>query len=278
MNLSPYIPMLRYWADLRSLFFIGTQITLLSLHFLGIIQSPWLILVTATFAFISCIVVHNHMHHGTFTQRIHNNLFSLFAMLGAGQPPTGIITAHNENHHQHLDEECDFVQTSLSKSTNNFYNILVFPFQSVAKMYREKTSDLPKWKKKRPRLYKQAILERAVFYTIIISVLVLDWHRALLCLVVPWLVGQYLLIGINLLQHQDCDHDSEWNHSRNLTGKWMNWLLLNNGYHTIHHNHPSLHWSRLQDHHKQLVEPNINPDLNHRSLLHLLWLRLQRKS
>ncbi len=277
MERFTYLPKLRHMADLRSLLFIGVQLALLSCHYLAVIDTYWLLLATAPLAFISCIIVHNHMHQGTFTSRNHNNAFSLFAMLSAGQPPTGIITAHNENHHQHLNEECDFVQTSLSKSSHNFYNILIFPFQSVAKMYREKTSDLAKWKSKRPRLYKQALIERCILYILLITLLIFDWQRTLTCLVAPWLIGQYLLLGINLLQHQDCEHDSEWDHSRNLTGKFMNWLLLNNGFHTIHHISPSLHWSKLPQHHRDQVEPHMNPSLNHRSLTNLLWERLLRK-
>ena len=92
MEQFTYLPKLRYMADLRSLFFISVELALLSCHYLAIIDTYWLLLVTAPLAFISCIIIHNHMHHGTFTSRYYNNAFSLFAMLGAGQPPTGKIT------------------------------------------------------------------------------------------------------------------------------------------------------------------------------------------
>ena len=38
-----------------------------------------------------------------------------------------------------------------------------------------------------------------------------------------------------------------WNNARNFIGPVINYLTFNNGYHTIHHMYPSMHWSRLDD-------------------------------
>jgi beta-carotene hydroxylase len=92
----------------------------------------------------------------------------------------------------------------------------------------------------------------------------------------PWLGAQLMLVGVNLLQHQDCDIDSEYNHSRNVTGFPANWILLNNGYHTAHHLRPSLHWSLLPEYHRHHVVPKIDPALDHRSFIGLLIERLRR--
>ncbi|BDS06162.1 fatty acid desaturase [Oceaniferula spumae] len=270
------IPRLQYSADLRSLFFLGLTLTLLSLHFSRVISSGWIYLLTCPLAFICCIIAHNHMHAGTFVRKGWNNTLSVFIMFGSGQPPTGIITAHNERHHQGMESEQDFVKTSLVRSSNNLLNVILFPFFSVAKMYREKPSDLKSWRKRRPKLYRQALLERAIFYSVMLVLLVIDWKQTLLTFAIPWVFGQYCLIAINLLQHQDCDHASDWNHSRNLTGKTGNWFLLNNGFHTAHHLKPSMHWSLLPAYHKKHIEAHMDPSLNHKSLCHLIWCRINR--
>lgn len=101
--------------------------------------------------------------------------------------------------------------------------------------------------------------------------LVMDWKATLVYFAIPWIFGQWGNVTINLLQHQDCKHDSEFDHSRNITGPFANWLFLNNGFHTAHHLRPALHWSRLPDFHRQTVELHIRPDLNHRSMLACVW-------
>ena len=41
----------------------------------------------------------------------------------------------------------------------------------------------------------------------------------------------------------------------------MNYLLFNNGYHTIHHMKPGVHWSLTKKQHDELVAPYIHPNL-----------------
>lgn len=276
MNHTRLFPTLRHRADLRTLGFVVLALVLLGGAWSGLLRHPVALAGSWLMAFVCCIIAHNHMHQPVFYGRFWNGMFQLMLMFGSGQPPTGIITAHNERHHVHPDSESDFVRTSLVGSRWNFVNLLVFPFLSVAAMMREKPNDLSRWRISRPRLYRQAVLERSVFYVALVSLAALDWRSTLLFLVLPWLGAQLALVGVNLLQHQDCDTTSEYDHSRNVTGFVANWILLNNGFHTAHHLRPSLHWSLLPDYHRRQVVPRINPALDHRSFTGLLVERLRR--
>lgn len=269
-------PRLRHRADWRTLGFVGLELVLLAGAWSGLLRQPAAVAASWLLAFVCCIVAHNHMHRPLFRSHGWNAIFQLFLMFGSGQPPTGIITAHNERHHGHPDSEFDFVRTSLVRSRWNAVNLLAFPFLSVSAMIREKPDDLKRWKTARPRLYRQALRERSVFYGVMVLLLVVDWRATLLFLVLPWIAAQFMLVGVNLLQHQDCDTASEYDHSRNVTGALANWLLLNNGYHTAHHLRPSLHWSLLPEFHRRHVVPRMNPALDHRSFLGLIVERLRR--
>lgn len=276
MKITPHLPRLRHRADLRTLGFVALELALLAGTWSGAMRHPLTIAASFFFAFVCCIIAHNHMHLPVFRGRGWNRLFQLFLMFGSGQPPTGIITAHNERHHGSPESEHDFVRTSLVGFRSNALNLLAFPFLSIAAMYREKPNDLARWKHARPNLYRQAILERLVFYPVLVALMLIDWKATLLFLILPWIVAQLCLVGVNLLQHQDCDTGSEYDHSRNVTGRIVNWFLLNNGYHTAHHLRPAMHWSLLPAFHRDHVVPRMNPSLDHHSFLGLVIERLRR--
>lgn len=276
MNAARFLPLPRHRADLRTLLFVTLALLLAAGNWTGAFRNFLSVPLACLFAFVSCTATHNQMHLPVFRSGFWNSIYQIALCFAIGQPPTGIITAHNIRHHRHAESDLDFVRTSLVGFRNNSLNILAFPFVAIAAMYREKKSDLANWKAKRPRLYRQALIERVVFYAAIIALLVADWRATLLFLFLPWIVAQLVLVGVNLLQHQDCDSDSEYNHSRNLTGKTANFFLLNTGYHTAHHNRPAMHWSKLPEYHDHEIAPRMNPALNHRSLIGLLVERIRR--
>lgn len=276
MKANPKAPCwlpLSYLADVRTLGFVTLLTALLVVQWASLWRGWWLLPATYLLALVAAVIKHNHMHCATFYNRRWNFAFELWLSIVTGQPSTGIITVHNELHHGHNNKEVDFVRCSLVRFRWNWLNLLVFPFLSVFAMYRGKPSDLEKWRRQRRSLYHQALVERGLTYAVIVVLMVLDWQSTVKYCLGPWLFAQWAIIGINLLQHQDCDVDSEFDHSRNLTGGPLNWVLLNNGYHTAHHMFPGAHWSTLPAIHRELIAFRVRPGLDEQSLLSCLWRR-----
>jgi beta-carotene hydroxylase len=71
----------------------------------------------------------------------------------------------------------------------------------------------------------------------------------------------------NWVQHVSCDPDSRWDHSRNFVSPWMNALVFDNGFHTVHHERPGLHWSLARAEHARVAHL-IDPRLNAESIFH----------
>src|SRR4029077_17345797 len=94
-----------------------------------------------------------------------------------------------------------------------------------------------------------------------------DFWTTLFFVVIPQLYGARGILRINLIQHDGCDVPSAGNHSRNFVGLPFNWIMCNNGYHTIHHNRAGLHWSVLDEAHAREVAPRIDPSLDERSMV-----------
>lgn len=276
MKRAKILPQLRNEADLRTLLFVTLALLVAAGNWTGLSRNGVCIFLSYPLAFICCAATHNQMHLPVFRSRFWNSIYQIALTFTIGQPPTGIITAHNERHHKNTETELDFVRTNLVRFRWNALNILLFPFASIAAMYREKPSDLADWKTKRPRLFRQAILERALFYPALIAFLIVDGRSTFLFLVLPWITAQLALVGMNLLQHQDCDHSSDFDHSRNLTGIMPNWFLFNSGYHTAHHLRPAMHWSQLPEFHDNEIAQKMNPALNHNTFIGLITERLRR--
>ncbi len=115
------------------------------------------------------------------------------------------------------------------------------------------------WKKDK-RSFWMAISEYVVFFGTMIVLFLVDWRRTLLFLLVPQQVALFLIQCVNFLQHVETDAQSEWNHSRNFVSPTLNILLFNNGYHTVHHWRPGVHWSLTPKLHAE-VAAKIHPEL-----------------
>jgi fatty acid desaturase len=264
---------LRYDADLRTLAFLVSFNVLLVVQWLDVARGAYLLLPTYILAVVALVVKHNHVHSPTFGKAAWNSAFELWLSVLTAHPTSGIITSHNILHHGSNNTDTDFVRCSLVRYRSNFLNLMAFFFASVRTMYRNKPNDLDAWRRSRPELYRQAIGERIFTYGFLLLVVLIDWRSTLKYCAGPWFFAQWVLVTINLLQHQDCDFSSEYNHSRNLTGRLLNWLLLNNGYHTAHHMFPTAHWSKLPAIHQRVVATRTDPALEESSLWLCIWRR-----
>jgi fatty acid desaturase len=213
---------------------------------------------------------HNHQHCRTFISRRLNALYGIALSLAIGLPATAIIPMHNFNHHVHNNHPADFVRAGIVAFRCNLLNLLLFPLVALMRYAPVKARELAAWRHTRPHLFRQIWLERLAVYPVLLTLFVLRPLETALYFVIPQVFGQWGILAINHVQHDGCDPNSGLNHSRNFVGRWLNWWLLNNGFHTAHHARPGLHWSRLPEFHAKL-SGRIDPALNRRSLAAALW-------
>merc|ERR1740138_1013307 len=90
----------------------------------------------------------------------------------------------------------------------------------------------------------------------------------------PQLFAKVGIISINLPQHDGCPtpEEDKYNFARNFTGPILNFFTCNNGYHTIHHWYPGLHWSMLKKEHERLIKPYMHPSLDQPDLLWYIFV------
>ncbi|MDA0309809.1 MAG: fatty acid desaturase [Bacteroidetes bacterium] len=266
---------LRYAEDVRTLLFIGTYFLLLILAWTSTNQ-PWYIwlifsALLCLWSFFCATIVHNTIHSPIFRKKSWNKVFQMVLSLTYGHPVSAYVPGHNFSHHRFTQTPLDSIRTQKARFRWNFLNQLLFFYLMVPAILRSERKFIRRMRAERPKWYRQYIIESIILNTFRISLLILDW-RAFICFVlIPHQYAAWGIVGTNYWQHEGCDETHPYNHSRNFTGKWLNFFAFNNGYHGIHHLRPGLHWSLLPEAHRRFIAPHIHPNLEQENLLNYIW-------
>ncbi len=266
--------MLRYRADLRTILFAATYFGLVAILWtqpLPLVAQVPLFVATCFFSFFGAVATHNTVHCPVFKQRWLNRIFQIVLTLTYGHPVSAFVPGHNLSHHKHTQTARDVMRTSKVRYRWNLLNGLLFLAHVGPAIMRGETAYYKAMAKRSPVWFRQLMLEFGVLYGVYAALVLVDWKLFLLFVFLPHKYAAWGIITMNLLQHDGTDPDSEWNHSRNFVGKTVNWFTLNNGYHTIHHIQPGLHWSLTPAAHAAQVQPHLHPALDQPSLLASLW-------
>jgi beta-carotene hydroxylase len=272
----------KHAADVRQLGTVGTYYALLgSMYFVPACRNIVFLGAACAFSFLTAVVGHNTLHLGMFQSKRLNMLFRYVLSFGGLFPISAVIPSHNLVHH-HFDDDGqpDWAAPEHVRFKWNLLNIVHFPNVAGPLTF----NGVQRW----ARLHGKAEFRRQYTSELVFAfgltgvLLVLDFWTALFYVVVPQLWGARWFLRINIIQHDGCDVTTEWNHSRNFVGRVFNWFMMNNGYHTIHHNRAGMHWTELARAHEKEVVPHIDRSLDEKSMVWYLTrtylLRFSRPS
>jgi len=219
---------------------------------------------------IVTVIAHNHNHVPIWRPKILNQITDYWLTVFYGFPAFGWIPTHNMNHHSLNNKEGDYTITYRFTEKNHLLSLLTYP--TISSYFQQKPiRDYLKSQKEKDRSYFYYALSQYVVLALwIAAAFFLDWRKALYFVVIPQQFGLAVVLIFNYLQHVHADEESPVNHSRNFTGKLLNFLLLNNGYHTVHHDRAGTHWSKNKEAHEKIAHL-IDPSLNQRSFWGFLF-------
>jgi fatty acid desaturase len=252
--------MLRYKEDIRTLIYMGIAGGLVVLNWLQPEFNVWLFLWSCLMAVSMTTVVHNHNHIRIWESKWLNYATDYFLTLLYGFPVFAWIPTHNKNHHKFNNREGDYTITYRISERDNLLTLLSYP--TISSFFQQKPiydylSTM--WKRRKSRFF-YSISQYVILAIYIGAALLLDWKKALLYVIIPQQVGLFAVLAFNYLQHVGADEESEWKHSRDMLSPVFNALVFNNGYHTVHHDHPGLHWSEAPAEHAKIAD-NLDPRL-----------------
>jgi fatty acid desaturase len=259
--------LLRYRQDRRALTVIVATLALLAGPLVARPEWPlsaaWFIL-NCCAVFCCCVINHNHVHVRMGRTPLANRIIGLLLTVAKGHTSTTVIIPHNRIHHRYRGSDRDWMPNVFAGEGWGLRRIVRYVRRSSINTSRLRSRpDAPKLGREASRSHR---IELIALWSVIAAVLIADPVAGLQFVFVPWLLGMAALVAVNFIQHDGCDLDSEYDHSRNFVGSAANWLFFNNGYHTAHHHRPALHWSRLPALHRRIEPRMTRADLNQPSL------------
>ncbi len=264
--------MLRHLADLRTLAYMVITTALLVVNW-NLPDDAWftgtwwfLYFWTLMFAISVAVMAHNHGHVRIWKNEVLNTLTDWWITCFYGFPTFAWIPTHNMNHHHFTNKEGDYTITYRVSEKNNLATVLTYP--SVSGVYQQAAIKiwLADMRKRNPKRFWLYLTQPAVLVVYLGALFFMDWQKALAYAVIPQQVSLFTVMLFNYVQHVHADEESEWNHSRNITGPLLNLFLFNNGYHTAHHVSPGVHWSKAPETHARIAH-HIDPSLNEPSFV-----------
>lgn len=269
-------------ADRRSLFWALGLFPVMPL--LGILVprlAVFLLPLALYLGFLAGVLAHYHNHRGVFRSGFLNRLYSVWLSVFYGFPLFAWIPTHNQNHHKHVNGPGDETRTSRSQRPDSLSKLLFYPSQSGLWQAPVVYAYLVKLKRGKPVGFLWAITQiLAIFLTHgLVLGLALRVNGVLwgalgygLLMGLPALWASWSMMFVNYIQHVDCDFASPTEHSRDFVGDWENWLVFNAGFHTVHHEHPGVHWSEYPRLHEERRGESA-PRFCERNIYSFIWRR-----
>lgn len=244
---------LRFIADRRTLFWALVLFPALpALSYAKPELASWLLPLALYLAYCSGVLAHNHNHAPVFRDKRTNSLYSAWLSFFYGCPLFVWIPTHNQNHHRYLDGPGDATRTSQLAPTDSLWAALSYPTRSAIAQSPAIFRYARDARLHHPARFRQIVLETATVVlghaaAAALAVSLYGLGRGSLlyaCAVgIPALYAAWAMMFTNYLQHVGCESASPDDHSRNFVSRWMNWLVFDAGYHTVHHEHAGTHWS-----------------------------------
>jgi fatty acid desaturase len=200
-----------------------------------------------------------------------NYAFNLVATIARGHCVSDILLPHNINHHREQGSADDWIAPTIAGTGPSLLRLFRFTYRASWNMVTRRLKLGAEGRRVIPEPFRTSLRWEKMFLpTVVVLSLLHDWRVALLFQGIPWLVSLIWLVAINLFQHDGCEPTSRYGHSRNFVGSLINWLFFNNGYHTVHHLYPGMHWTLAPAAHARIAA-HIPDRLNERSMIGFFW-------
>lgn len=205
-------------------------------------------------------VLHMHTHRPLFVSRRANRVVDLLCCMPAALTAADMHEVHVINHHRFDDGPGDI--TSTQGRERGLRAVWYWTrYSSIVKNHTARTVFAANPSASRRKRRYQFIFDFTLICTLIwTTFFTTDPVRFTLFYWIPFLVTQATSGYFAWLTHAPARaFDNDPSKSLNTVGNWLNFFIFNQGYHSVHHRYPGIHWSQIPDKldFMRQVEPDV---------------------
>ncbi|WP_176358242.1 fatty acid desaturase [Mycobacterium persicum] len=205
-------------------------------------------------------ILHMHTHRPLFVSRRANRALDLLCCLPAALTAADMYEVHVVNHHRYNDGPGDV--TSTEGREYGWRAVWYWlRYSSVVKKHTARTVFAANPSPSRRTRRHQFVFDFTLITTLIwITFLTTDPLRFTLFYWIPFLITQATSGYFAWLTHGPARvFEDDPSKSLNTVGNWLNFFIFNQGYHSVHHRYPGIHWTQIPDKFDFMrqVEPDV---------------------
>jgi fatty acid desaturase len=265
-HFSRRILKLEYPANVGPLIHLALWMGLLAVGLLVPAATNWyvavpliIVLALATLS-ITVGILHLHTHRQLFVSHRLNRVVDVLCTLPGAPTAADMREAHVLNHHRFNDGPRDI--TSTEGREHGLRAVWYWiTFHPVVKLYTMRTVFAANPSAERRKRRHQFVLDLTLYAMVIgTTAYFADTTRFLLFYGIPFLLVQLNSGYFAWLTHAPARvFDDDPSKSINTVGNVLNFFIFNQGYHSVHHRYPGIHWSQIPDKldFMRQVEPDV---------------------
>ncbi len=209
---------------------------------------PLIVLLSLVNLSITIGVLHMHTHRPLFVSRRMNRVTDMLCCLPGALSGVDMREVHVLNHHRFNDGPSDVTSTEGSERGLRAvwywisYSVIIH-IHTVRTVFAANPSA-----DRRKRRHRYLLDVTLLLVLIGIIAYFAGTTRFLLFYVIPFVLTQVNAGYFAWLTHAPARvFDDDPSKSINTVGNWLNFFIFNQGYHSVHHRYPGIHWSQIPD-------------------------------
>jgi len=209
---------------------------------------PLIILLSLSNFSLTIGVLHMHTHRPLFVSRPMNRMVDIFCSWPSALTAAEMREVHILSHHRYNDGPGDITST---EGRERGLGALWYwtSYGSIIKKYTIRTLFAANPSEHRRRRRHEFTFDMALYLVLACAIWYFaDGLRFFLFYVIPFISIQFNSGYFAWMTHAPArSFDDDPSKSLNNAGNILNFFIFNQGYHSVHHRYPGIHWSQIPD-------------------------------